>query len=704
MAKNILCVLYFIIQAFTIFSKPIEAALPVTTPTPTTNTTEEQVEEETTTAISVKQSYNLTNASSPTDPCNDFYQYACSDWENNHTIPKGELGITRKSEIQNYVRRDIWKIIANGSYSTNDTRLNTVRKFYKSCVEYGNISLQETRRQTTRLIERLFGGWDLLSSSSQNLSETSTPQQGVDDFNLDDIYFPILSITKGCPLFSIDINGGTQTIHISGGRFASYKGACEKQVYAENIAPKYYENAYKLGVSPTEESKLQAAFESHTRLCHNLYVARKSDKTAYYKQVKMRELNTICPLMNWKKLFERLFRQIGFKNYKTFKISIADTTALKYHCALHEIELSTPTGKSTIKNMAIMDFMTYHVNTIGLEVNSSESANSEMDSGLSPKFSVFCIEQLKETFPWTLERHYVAQYFKESQRNEVFNMVDEIKKTVNDSFEKLTWLNDGMKRFVIDKLQYPIDENTYIMNEYYARRAKVLDDYRKEVFGLGEKLNAQRATYIPSASYWPTENRININGALLNLPINRDNQTISEKYGGLGWHIAHEILHAVDTSCILIDENGNDRPPNIARNEFLALLKQTECLRKQYTNYDYTSEKSGTIPVLDEILSDNGGLRIAYQTFQRLTRNLTNDAGENTNSSSTSEKSFFYNFAQTFCEKYTAEGITEDMSNSDHVLGHYRVVGALSNSENFARAYNCPVGSPMNPSEKCHVW
>nr|CAH8820353.1 unnamed protein product [Trichobilharzia regenti] len=664
MAKNILCVLYFIIQAFTIFSKPIEAA------------------------ISVKQSYNLTNASSPTDPCNDFYQYACSDWENNHTIPKGELGITRKSEIQNYVRRDIWKIIANGSYSTNDTRLNTVRKFYKSCVEYGNISLQETRRQTTRLIERLFGGWDLLSSSSQNLSETSTPQQGVDDFNLDDIYFPILSITKGCPLFSIDINGGTQTIH----------------VYAENIAPKYYENAYKLGVSPTEESKLQAAFESHTRLCHNLYVARKSDKTAYYKQVKMRELNTICPLMNWKKLFERLFRQIGFKNYKTFKISIADTTALKYHCALHEIELSTPTGKSTIKNMAIMDFMTYHVNTIGLEVNSSESANSEMDSGLSPKFSVFCIEQLKETFPWTLERHYVAQYFKESQRNEVFNMVDEIKKTVNDSFEKLTWLNDGMKRFVIDKLQYPIDENTYIMNEYYARRAKVLDDYRKEVFGLGEKLNAQRATYIPSASYWPTENRININGALLNLPINRDNQTISEKYGGLGWHIAHEILHAVDTSCILIDENGNDRPPNIARNEFLALLKQTECLRKQYTNYDYTSEKSGTIPVLDEILSDNGGLRIAYQTFQRLTRNLTNDAGENTNSSSTSEKSFFYNFAQTFCEKYTAEGITEDMSNSDHVLGHYRVVGALSNSENFARAYNCPVGSPMNPSEKCHVW
>nr|CAH8837879.1 unnamed protein product [Trichobilharzia regenti] len=354
-----------------------------------------------------------------------------------------------------------------------------------------------------------------------------------------------------------------------------------------------------------------------------------------------------------------------------------------------------------------------------------------MDSGLSPKFSVFCIEQLKETFPWTLERHYVAQYLKESQRNEVLNMVDEIKKTVNDSFDKLTWLNDGMKRFVIDKIskiktfalfdgvetyeekenlstiyrsQYPIHENTYIMNEYYARRAKVLDYYRKEVFSLEDKLNAQKATYIPSASYWPTENRIYINGAMLNLPIYHDNQTISEKYGGLGWRIAHEILHAVDTSCILVDENGNDRPHSISRHEFLAVLKQTECLRKQYKNYNYTSEKSGTIRVLGEILSDDGGLRIAYQTFQRLTKNLTNDADKNTKSSSTSEKLFFYKFAETFCEKYTAEGIAEDMSNSDHVLGHYRVVGALSNSENFARAYNCPVGSPMNPIEKCHVW
>ena len=34
----------------------------------------------------------------------------------------------------------------------------------------------------------------------------------------------------------------------------------------------------------------------------------------------------------------------------------------------------------------------------------------------------------------------------------------------------------------------------------------------------------------------------------------------------------------------------------------------------------------------------------------------------------------------------------------------FRVKGSLSNMEEFAKTFNCPAGSAMNPATKCEVW
>lgn len=39
-----------------------------------------------------------------------------------------------------------------------------------------------------------------------------------------------------------------------------------------------------------------------------------------------------------------------------------------------------------------------------------------------------------------------------------------------------------------------------------------------------------------------------------------------------------------------------------------------------------------------------------------------------------------------------------------HSPAQFRVLGPLSNMKDFARDYNCPEGSPMNPINKCEVW
>lgn len=65
---------------------------------------------------------------------------------------------------------------------------------------------------------------------------------------------------------------------------------------------------------------------------------------------------------------------------------------------------------------------------------------------------------------------------------------------------------------------------------------------------------------------------------------------------------------------------------------------------------------------------------------------------------------FFLNYAQIWCGSMRPEDALTKIRSSVHSPGSIRVLGPLSNSKDFAEAYQCELGSPMNPTEKCSVW
>lgn len=48
--------------------------------------------------------------------------------------------------------------------------------------------------------------------------------------------------------------------------------------------------------------------------------------------------------------------------------------------------------------------------------------------------------------------------------------------------------------------------------------------------------------------------------------------------------------------------------------------------------------------------------------------------------------------------------LEKQLANDEHSPSRLRVIGAVSNTNDFANAFNCPKGSAMNPEDKCNIW
>ena len=179
-------------------------------------------------------------------------------------------------------------------------------------------------------------------------------------------------------------------------------------------------------------------------------------------------------------------------------------------------------------------------------------------------------------------------------------------------------------------------------------------------------------------------------------------------------------------------------------------LEKAACFVEQYSNYSFPtinmtvinfpsrhkSRSSITcwiglfqvngLNTQSENIADNGGLRQAYRAFKRFeqknpTRQKLLPGLANYNSDQlfflsyahVSEWDLFENyeqsshlillwiFLQIMCEAETEANLIQQIQTGVHTPSRFRVNGALANSVEFAKAWNCPVPSARSA---CHLW
>ncbi|XP_061377153.1 neprilysin-4-like isoform X2 [Danaus plexippus] len=290
------------------------------------------------------------------------------------------------------------------------------------------------------------------------------------------------------------------------------------------------------------------------------------------------------------------------------------------------------------------------------------------------------------------------------------------------------WIDEETKKLAahkVDSMMLRIGYPDFILNKkelddrykevqihpdkYFENILNILQHLTKmEQSRIGQPVNKtlwNTAPAVVNAYYSRNKNQIMFPAGILQPPFYHRHFPRSLNFGGIGVVIGHEITHGFDDKGRLFDCEGNlHRWWSDSAIE--AFHRRAQCLIDQYGRYvvPEVNMKLDGVNTQGENIADNGGVKQAFHAYQRwlLQHGAVDETLPELNHTST--QLFFLNFAQVWCGAMRPEAMRNKLKTAVHSPGRFRVIGTLSNSLDFAREFQCPPGSPMNPIHKCSVW
>ncbi|TNN18891.1 Neprilysin-4 [Schistosoma japonicum] len=427
---------------------------------------------------------------------------------------------------------------------------------------------------------------------------------------------------------------------------------------SKKIEDEFYSIASMLGILELHEAEVKAAYQMMKDLS-KVDDADSSQSGRLQRNIGLEELGSICPECICKGI-----QEVEYEDYEGLPITIEREEQLKQRCKQHALALQT--DRKTFQTMMIINFVSELLRYVPLSTT-TKTVNSS-NSPFQPRFDVECMQQSKQAFHQLLEIHYILSHVNETHKKE-----------------------------------YQLNELNYYENAIIFGRAKNMDRIRSHL-SLSEVSLSPPLTLMPNAYYRRSKNRVYVNAELLQPPFYLDGDDKLSNYGRIGFLISHELFHSIDIAGVWYDENGN-----IQKSGFFAALSytisaKTGCFQEQYGREETTRHKTRRADFLDEIIADNGALDMSFMTYKKLLRKLAGHVIQDPDITLKHDQSFFHHFAQTFCGHLRGEALKEYTNNFPYPLNKDRVNIPLSNSEEFAKAYQCPLDSPMNPPKRCKVY
>ncbi|XP_061733999.1 neprilysin-like isoform X1 [Nerophis ophidion] len=680
----------------------------------------------------------LQNMDTSTDPCDNFYQYACGGWLKKNLIPDtssryGTFDVLRE-ELQVILKGVLEKTVEGEAEA-----LAKAKTLYKSCV---NESLIEKR-----------GGLPLLNM----LPDVFEWPMAVDNWDTDygatwrlEDVIAKLNVKYRRELLVVmfvstdDKDSKSHIIHFdqqsslglwTRSHYAcngSYEEACQAYEQFMFDLVKLIRTDRGLSFNETLVKEEMTRVTDLERDIANAIesIEYRSDPKLRYHKMELGDMNTNFTLEVESQVFNWSYFVAKIMN--TVNVTVTDTEKVINFCPEYYRGLKLILAKYTkrdLQNYLVWRVAMNMVMRLSTAYRDTEKVFRKVLYGVTSEAVAwrFCTVYVNSNMDNAVGRLYVQEAFSKNSKKLMEEMINEIQEVFIRNLHELTWMDPDTKkaaeqkaRAIKEQIGYSEDimDDKYLNDEYkdlhyseeefFENSLRIMEYMqRKRLEKLREKVNKDEwvsGAAVINAFYSSRINHIVFPAGILQPPFFSQGQAKSLNYGGIGAVIGHEITHGFDNTGKKYDENGDLRDwwtPDSAQN----FLELSRCIVDQYSNFTWDLlnglHLNGNL-TLGENIADNGGIRQAYQAYKNYVRKHGEEPrlpGMNLSH----DQLFFLNFAQVWCGTQRPEDAKNSME-SEHSPGQFRVLGSLQNFPEFAKAFSCNKSSYMVPDNVCQLW
>ncbi|KAL7011776.1 hypothetical protein ACKWTF_014446 [Chironomus riparius] len=643
----------------------------------------------------------LSKIDTSASPCDDFYQFACGNYK--------DIGSPMIDQATN-IDRWILKLATDPLRKHDGKLVKLIKIFYMSCLNNRG-SLSDFIEDGTSMRRKVGtdGDYENFEEAIQELQFSQNSDAYIFSMRMEFVDEQALLV-------------------VDQPKFETKAGFVDrKDEKVQEFNRNFINYLVEEGFDQEEVEDMQTnAFKFEDKL---LELVDESSSEAKIEVIKISELQEVFNFINWTNFIENFFNG-SEKIDETFILGVKNRAAM----------MKIDNFLFTRSDDDVLDYLIWrYIEALYISLfykdDDEESAEKLSFDAVNPNCNrkavcTSCICKLKKELDVAVAAVYAKHSLTQTDRQEVTDMIIAMKSQLQDTFKTLDWLDSKTRAAASKKLSkmkffvgYPdLLVNEQFLSEYYrdlhvSKHSLVqnidqiarLKNENQRKFLTSPKVNKEVLFTIMTAQYIITPNALytyHFNYFLICAGLIHSNTFSTDRpqamnFGATGYAIGHEIFHGFDNQGRLYDENGSARNWWEKGTE-KKFLEKSKCFVDQYGSYVEPTTGMGINGAknLGENIADNGGLMLAYNTFQKV-------QGFDTilpNANFTSNQLFWLSMAQFYCSNTSYEGMKHQIECDPHTPGRFRVFGTLGNLEQFSDDFQCPAGSKMNRMNKCKIW